>query len=90
MGDYIDHLEDVVVGKYERMTGVVPVGFRDMLHILTHPDMLEPLLEYAQAKVKQDLEDASDRATVYEPCPYCGSYRICDCGSRDYRDYNDG
>jgi hypothetical protein len=32
--------ERAVIDRYRAMTGTVPVGLRDMLHVLAHPDVI--------------------------------------------------
>ena len=37
----IAQTEDRIVEQYQKMLGYVPIGTRDLLHILVHPDMIE-------------------------------------------------
>jgi hypothetical protein len=42
--------EDALVQRIERMIGYVPIGTRDLLHILSHPDVIDITRKYLDAE----------------------------------------
>lgn len=42
--------EAALLSKLQRVLGRVPIGTRDFLHVLTHPDVIEYTEEYVRAK----------------------------------------
>lgn len=42
--------EQALLIKLNRMLGYVPIGTKDLLHVLTHPDVIDLTEEYVRAK----------------------------------------
>ena len=52
----MDRSEFEIVSQYQKITGKsVPTGFIDMLHVLTHSDMLPLVRDYVHQKESIDL-----------------------------------
>lgn len=42
-------VEEQLIKQLQRMLGYVPIGTRDLLHVLTHPDAIELTSEYIES-----------------------------------------
>lgn len=46
--------EDEVIERLHRVVGYVSPGMRDLLHVLTHPDVVDQLDRYVQLQKERD------------------------------------
>jgi hypothetical protein len=46
----IQETEQSLMIKLERVLGYTPIGTKDLLHVLTHPDIIDLTEEYVRAK----------------------------------------
>lgn len=64
MSDHSDDFaeEDAVIRQMQRVVGYVPLGVRDLLRCLTHPDVWPLMSAYGEAKVASfsDSQEAPD------------------------------
>lgn len=51
--------EQALIIKLKRMIGHVPLGTKDLLHVLTHPDVIDLTEEYVRAKRLEEVSDGS-------------------------------
>lgn len=76
--------EKALLNKLNRVLGSVPVGTKDLLRVLTHPDMIDFTWEYIKAKQTEDERDKTLASTMAdwnalrdavdefpELCPFC-------------------
>jgi hypothetical protein len=83
--------EQALLNKLQRMLGTVPVGTKDLLRVLTHPDVIDITWEYVRAKQIEDQSEKDHAASIAdwnalrdaadsfpEICPYCAQkWKFC-------------
>lgn len=46
--------EDAIIEKVKRIVGYVPVGTKDLLHVLVHPDVMAHTKLYVEARDREN------------------------------------
>lgn len=61
--DNMTEAEKALIVKLKRIVGYVPVGILDLLHVLTHPDIIDLTMKYIESHEENNEEETG-------PCNY--------------------